>query len=107
MTETPVVGDDRTGSRAGPFVLPEILDITVVQSLKADMLERVAAEGPLTVDASQVEKIGSAAIQIIHAAGLARAIRGRAMTVTDPSPAFIQGFTDIGFAEDLKNWSAN
>ena len=107
MTDSPAIGDDRTGAGPGPFVLPEILDISVAQSLKADILERVAAEGPLMIDASQVEKIGSAAIQIIHAAGLARAIRGRAMTVKDPSPAFIQGFTDIGFAQDLKNWSAN
>jgi anti-anti-sigma regulatory factor len=107
MTDSTAIGDDRAGSRPGPFVLPEIMDITIAQSLKADILERVTADTALTIDASGVEKIGSAAIQILHAAGLARAIRGKAMTVADPSPAFIQGFKDIGFAEDLKNWSAN
>ena len=72
-----------------------------------ELTEKLSAESPLILDASKVEKIGSAAIQLLHAALVACEARAKAMTVKQPSAAFVQGMTDIGFAADLKTWSTN
>ncbi len=107
MPASPSIGNDQAGTNPEPFVLSEVLDISVAQNMRSELLARVAADTPLTIDASRVEKIGTAAIQLLHAAGLARAVRGKSMIVKNPTPAFVAGFTDIGFAADLNNWSAN
>ena len=89
------------------MVLAPVLDLTVVQDLKTELTEKLSAESPLVLDASKVEKIGSAAIQLLHAASVACDARARDMTVIQPSAAFVQGVTDIGFADDLETWSIN
>lgn len=98
---TPDAADERRS-----LVLADVLDLTAAQPLKSDLVERIAADGPIVIDASRVEKIGTPVIQLLHAATLDCEKRGRKVVVKDPSPAFVQGVADIGFAEDLEKWSA-
>ena len=85
--------------------LPQVLDLTVVHALKENLLDRVTNAPSLVIDASEVEKIGSAAIQLLHAASVSMQGQGKPVSVKEPSSAFVQGFKDIGFGADLENWS--
>lgn len=89
------------------LTLAPLLDLTIVHALKTELLEKLAGDAPMILDASKVEKIGSAAIQLLHAASAACEARAKVMTVSEPSAAFVQGMTDIGFAADLQTWSTN
>jgi two-component system chemotaxis response regulator CheY len=75
-----------------PMLLPEILDLAACEIFLEQIKLRVAGDGPLQLDASQVRTLTLPCVQIIVAA-----IRsGETVVVKDPSEAFVAAFEDFG-----------
>jgi two-component system chemotaxis response regulator CheY len=75
-----------------PMLLPEILDLAASEIFLEQIKLRVAGDGPLQLDASQVRTLTLPCVQIIIAA-----IRsGEMVAVKDPSEAFVAAFEDLG-----------
>lgn len=75
-----------------PMLLPETLDIAASEAFLEQVRAGVAAGGPLRLDASAVRVLTLPCLQVIIAA-----IRsGDAVTIKDPSDAFVAAFEDFG-----------
>jgi len=75
-----------------PLKLPEILDLAAADGFLDLMRHHVNGVVPVRIDASDVETITIPCIQIILAAALSR----EAVTITNPSTAFVSAFEDLG-----------
>jgi two-component system chemotaxis response regulator CheY len=76
--------------------LQPVLDLTAGQALLDELKGKLAAGGPLCLDASGVEVMALPGVQIVLAA-----IRTKSkVSVVAPSPAFISAFTDHGISWD-------
>ncbi|MFT3977168.1 MAG: STAS domain-containing protein [Sphingomonas bacterium] len=74
---------------AQPIGLPANAGTVSAADLRAALLSAMeGAEGPIAVDASAVENIGQAVLQILVAAHAEAGI-----AITDPSPAFVDRVT--------------
>ena len=78
-------------ANTAPLILPTVLDLAAAESFLGTMLERLRADEPLRVDASQVETLTLPCIQIILAAR-----QGGRILIENPSPAFAAAFADLG-----------
>jgi two-component system chemotaxis response regulator CheY len=75
-----------------PMLLPEILDLAASEIFLEQVKLRVAGDGPLRLDASQVRTLTLPCVQIIIAA-----IRsGETVAIKDPSEALVAAFEDFG-----------
>lgn len=75
-----------------PMLLPEILDLAASEVFLEQVKLRVAGDGPLHLDASQVRTLTLPCVQIIIAA-----IRGgETVAIKDPSEALVAAFEDFG-----------
>ncbi len=75
-----------------PMLLPEILDLAASEVFLEQVKLRVAGDGPLRLDASQVRTLTLPCVQIIIAA-----IRsGETVAIKDPSEALVAAFEDFG-----------
>lgn len=79
--------------------LPEILDLTAAESF-LEMVRRHASARTLRMDASDVRTLTVPCVQILLAAARSHA----AMSITNPSTAFVGAFEDLGidWMQDLK-----
>jgi two-component system, chemotaxis family, chemotaxis protein CheY len=75
-----------------PLKLPEILDLSAADGFLDLMRHHVNGVVPVRIDASEVETITIPCIQIILSAALSR----EAVTIINPSVAFISAFEDLG-----------
>ena len=76
--------------------LQPVLDLTAGQTLLDELKTKLAAGGPLCLDASGVEVMALPGVQIVLAA-----IRTKSkVSVVAPSPAFVAAFTDHGISWD-------
>ena len=76
--------------------LQPVLDLAAGQTLLDELKTKLAADGPLCLDASGVEVMALPGVQIVLAA-----IRAKSkVSVVAPSPAFIAAFTDHGISWD-------
>jgi two-component system chemotaxis response regulator CheY len=76
--------------------LQPVLDLAAGQTLLDELKAKLAAGGPLCLDASGVEVMALPGVQIVLAA-----IRAKPkVSVMAPSPAFIAAFTDHGISWD-------
>ena len=76
----------------GPLMLPEILDLAAAEGFLELMRQRVNDEAPLRIEASAVETLTLPCIQVILAAMHSR----EAISIANPSAAFIGAFDDLG-----------
>jgi two-component system chemotaxis response regulator CheY len=76
--------------------LQSVLDLAAGQTLLDELKAKLAAGGPLCVDASGVEVMSLPGVQIVLAA-----IRAKSkVSVVSPSPAFVAAFADHGRSWD-------
>ena len=76
--------------------LQSVLDLAASQTLLDELKAKLAAGGPLCVDASGVEVMSLPGVQIVLAA-----IRAKSkVSVVAPSPAFVAAFADHGMSWD-------
>ena len=88
MTITP---DPRVGA---VMRLPEIIDVEGANQLAADLLARCGQ--PLTLDASNVRRLGGLGLQVLLAARKTWAAEGVALRVIDPSTVFADALDLFG-----------
>ncbi len=58
----------------------------------------------IVVDAEQVERIGTPAVQVLLAAARTLSADGRAFALRKSSPAVCSAFEDLGLIDELKRW---
>ncbi len=80
----------------GPVVLPAVLDLRAAASLKTELLARRG--GPLTLDASGVERLGGLSLQVLISAAKTWAADGQTLTVAPASEAFVEQCRVFGAA---------
>jgi len=73
---------------AEAVVLPAVLDVRAAGSLKTELLARRG--GPLTLDASGVERLGGLSLQVLISAARTWAVDGQSLTVAAASDAFAE-----------------
>jgi two-component system chemotaxis response regulator CheY len=76
------------------LILPPVLDLAAANDLLAKVKQRLAASPRLRIDASGVETITLACMQII----LAALKSGSGVRVEQPSSAFVSAFEDLGLS---------
>lgn len=69
--------------------------------LRVQLVVAADAEDELVIDASEVESIGQAVLQLLVAARNEAAERGQRFVIADPSPAFSGRVSACGLAELL------
>ena len=93
----PAKQDDKESSQAGPVVLKPQQDIKSIAELQEQLGDAFGAGSDVVVDASRVEAIDTAALQLL--AAFANSMREQSRTVDwkDPSPCFreMAELTDI------------
>lgn len=77
----------------GPFVLPSRLDLTNAGALRDVYL---ANEGDLTLDASVVEIVSTAGLQVMMAGRDWLVEQGHAVEIDAPSRGFVRCLTELG-----------
>ncbi|HEY0438088.1 MAG TPA: STAS domain-containing protein [Phenylobacterium sp.] len=76
--------------------LPEIMDLNAARPLAADLLE--LRGGAVTLDGSQVTRLGGLCLQVLLSAQATWAADGQAFQVAAPSPEFDQTLSLFGAA---------
>ena len=96
----------RVLTRAGKTFcdLGATLDLRAAPPLKAAMLRALDKQRPLTLDASSVERLSTACIQLLVACGSAFKNAGHALTLSEPSESFSAAFADLGLEPELQQW---
>ncbi len=84
------------------IVLPAVLDIQQAAALRAQLL--AARGGPVTLDASAVERLGALCLQVLLAAQQTWATDGAAIAITPTSDAFVQQWAAFGAPLSNLGW---
>jgi chemotaxis protein CheX len=90
MSNTAQDGDSNT------IVLPELLDLTAAEPLQRTLLDRMQNGDPPIVIGAAVERVSTAAVQVLLAAAADAGSRGAALQLRDPSAALTDAFADLG-----------
>lgn len=97
FTAVPIEGGVRLG-------LPSVVDMIVAESLLAALRGAVRQGGDVDIDASRVERLSTAGVQILLAARRAVVDGGRRFSVSKYSDAFVATFGDLGLYPSLMEW---
>ena len=81
---------------AEPLQLADSLDMTAAGPLVQSLIERRGQ--PLTLDASNVRRVGGQCLQALLSAEATWAADGAAFSIVDPSPEFADGVALMGAA---------
>ena len=83
---------------ATQFVLPANLNLRAAQQLKQDLLLLLEETGPVSVDAQAVNRLSTAAVQVLTAFVLELEQRRRQVEFARPSETFRNGFDTLGLS---------
>jgi anti-anti-sigma regulatory factor len=86
------------------LTMTPVLDMVVAEPLLGALRSAVGQGGNVEVDASQVERLSTACVQIIVAASRALSASGRNFSVSKYSDAFVAAFGDLGLYPSLMEW---
>jgi chemotaxis protein CheX len=89
------------------FTLSRELDLLAAEALKNDLLELLHKEGPLDVNASEVERVATPCIEVLVAAAAAFKDSGREFQISQPSSSLCDAFEALGLADRLEMWRAS
>lgn len=87
----------RTGTRRTAkkrLQLPEVLDLTAAAPLAQSFITRRGAD--LTIDASQVRRVGAQCMQVLLAAATTWKSDGRRLSLEKPTEEFLEGSHLLG-----------
>jgi len=76
----------------------EVLDLSAVESLRAQLLAALARGGDLEIHAAAVRQIDTANLQLLCAAVRDVRARGRSVLFTEPSPPLVLAARRLGLA---------
>ena len=94
-------GQAATKKPGGPLLLPSSLTIADVASVHTELLDRMVLAAPFQLDASDVENIDGAGLQLLAAAHKTAAERGIAMHITNPSEVLVRSAVQVGLESAL------
>lgn len=86
--------------------LPKDCDTPFASALHEDIAREVATIHELQLDASDVERINTPAIQLIVMLARALGTENIHMSVESCSPTFVAGFEQLGLGAQLAEWRA-
>ena|ERR1700761_1160103 len=95
MGNTPDNDDDNS------LALPGQLDLTAAEPLHRTLLDRVRTGDPLAIDGSVVERVSTAAIQVLLATAAEARLRGTPFQLLNPSSELTDALVDLGVASQL------
>lgn len=88
---------DRDATTRGcSFVLPRLLDLPSAGALQQDLTAALNQGGDLVIDGHDVERVSTAALQVLVAAKACVDASGGAMTIERASPALSAAIADLG-----------
>jgi chemotaxis protein CheX len=76
------------------IALPPVLDLKAARPLAGELL--AARGGPVSLDASKVERLGALCLQVLLSARLTWAADDKSLILKDASPAFEEQFQRLG-----------
>lgn len=85
--------------------LPGQLDMAALTALKEDLINTTNITNSLAIDGSEVERVGTPAIQLLLAAAKAFSAEGRSFALETPSQALSLALDDLGLGIDVRQWS--
>lgn len=80
-----------------------MIDIVQAKDL-CDSLIFLVSQGPVKLDAGDVERMSTPSVQVILAAGRAADAAGIDFKIVNASDAFRNGLQDLGLQAEFKNW---
>lgn len=86
---------------SNPVQLASTLDLLAAGPLCEQLRERLNSDASFELDASEVERVSTACLQLLVAASLAARTRGGAVRFSKPSPALSQALADLGLDQSL------
>lgn len=88
------------------FLLPAQMDITSIAQISNDITSMYTGNN-ITFDASKVERITTPGVQLLLATSGTAKARGGKVLVQEPSEAFTNIISELGFSNQLKEWMGN
>jgi chemotaxis protein CheX len=83
------------------ITLPAVLDLTAAEPLQRTLLDRGRTGDALIVVGAAVERVSTAAIQVLLAAAAEGRLRGVSFCLRDPSAVLSDALADLGVATCL------
>ncbi len=80
-------------------VLPAAVDLSLATEFKEAMVEAAAGRQKIVIEASEVQKIYTPAIQILLSVRNAMEAENGELEIKDPSEAVVSAFEDVGLAD--------
>lgn len=99
MNSTPNQPD--SGEHPSPLKLPANATTASAESLRAQLIALLEGAGPFAIDASEVENVGQAVLQLIVAAQAEARAAGQLLEITNPSPAFCERVEQCQLSERI------
>ena len=81
--------------------LPAHCTTVIAEDIRVRLVLAADLDGAIEVDASQVESIGQATLQLLVAARIEAQESGQRFAIVDPSPAFVDRIEHCCLAEQL------
>jgi chemotaxis protein CheX len=88
--------------QSGQMTLPAVVDLPFAATLKAQLVEGLAAGNGMSIDGSGVQRISSPCLQVLVAGMNAFAVSGVPLAIVDPSPAFVETVSTLGLRDALR-----
>ena len=85
----------------GPVRLPASGTTVAAEELRVRLVLASDLDGRIEVDASEVESVGQAVLQLLIAARTEAEANGQSFTIVDPSPAFVDRVTACRLADAI------
>lgn len=92
---------DITGSDSGPVRLPAHGTTVTAEDLRVRLVLAADLDGRVEIDASEVESVGQAVLQLLLAARAEADGNGQAFSILSPSRAFVDRVTACRLADEL------
>jgi len=103
MSKKTKAESQETDQNADAFALPTVVDISTAVQLHEDLKTHVAAlSGDLVIDAEQVDRFTTPAVQLIIATCETAKAADHGCTIHNPSEAVQQSFSELGLSDRLQ-----
>lgn len=99
-TRTQMNSDDAPNAPP-PLLLPRALDLTRADALHGALQECMGRDAPVRLEASAVETVSTACLQVLVAAAMSACGQGRSFAVLSPSDALRDAARDLGLGTIL------
>jgi anti-anti-sigma regulatory factor len=92
---------DITESDSGPVRLPAHGTTVTAEDLRVRLVIAADVDGRIEIDASDVESVGQAVLQLLLAARAEAVENGQTFTILNPTSAFVDRVTACRLADEL------